>query len=330
MTHIFSQVPLPLAYGIGALLYTPANRVSVADSICHQRFGTKFSLALCLEDTINDAYLPQAEQQAIQTIQTIYQKRQQEEFYLPRLFIRLRSPKQIAALLQPMGQAAELLTGFIFPKFSLENASAYLAALENANHISRSTPFFMMPVLEDASLLSLRSRVETLEQLKDLLQPYYQQVLNIRVGCNDLCHLFGLRRHPYQTIYDILPVANILSDILTVFQPNYVVSAPVWEYFQDETELWKTGLKRELELDLLNGFIGKTVIHPSQIAVVNEGLKVSSADYADACQILNWNPDNPYYVSGGAQTQRMNEYKTHHRWAQRILLLAEYYGIRQE
>lgn len=66
MTHIFSQVPLPLAYGIGALLYTPANRVSVADSICHQRFGTKFSLALCLEDTINDAYLPQAEQQAIQ------------------------------------------------------------------------------------------------------------------------------------------------------------------------------------------------------------------------------------------------------------------------
>ncbi len=330
MTRILSQVPLPLAYHVGALLYTPANRISVADSICHQRFGTQFSLALCLEDTINDAYLHQAEQQTIQTIQTIYQKRQQEEFYLPRLFIRLRSPEQISTLLQPMGQAAELLTGFIFPKFSLENASAYLAALEDANHVSRPKPFFMMPVLEDASLLSLRSRGETLEQLKDLLQPYYQQVLNIRVGCNDLCHLFGLRRQLHQTIYDILPVANILSDILTVFQTDYVVSAPVWEYFQDETELWKTGLKRELELDLLNGFIGKTVIHPSQIAVVNEGLKVSPADYADACQILNWNPDNPYYVSGGAQTQRMNEYKTHHRWAQRILLLAEYYGIRQE
>ena len=74
MTRILSQVPLPLAYHVGALLYTPANRISVADSICHQRFGTQFSLALCLEDTINDAYLHQAEQQTIQTIQTIYQK----------------------------------------------------------------------------------------------------------------------------------------------------------------------------------------------------------------------------------------------------------------
>ena len=213
MTHIFSQVPLPLAYRIGALLYTPANRVSVADSICHQRFGTKFSLALCLEDTINDAYLPQAEQQAIQTIQTIYQKRQQEEFYLPRLFIRLRSPEQIAALLQLMGQAAELLTGFIFPKFSLENVSAYLAALENANHTSRSTPFFMMPVLEDASLLSLRSRVETLEQLKDLLQPYYQQVLNIRVGCNDL--LYKISGNCF--FFHHVPPHFSLCDIITVF-----------------------------------------------------------------------------------------------------------------
>lgn len=36
-----------------------------------------------------------------------------------------------------------------------------------------------------------------------------------------------------------------------------------------------------MELDLLNGFTGKTVIHPNQIPVVNEMLRVSQRDYAD-------------------------------------------------
>ena len=185
----------------------------------------------------------------------------------------------------------------------------------------------MMPVLEDRSLLTLSSRSSQLEQLKALLD-YEPQVLNIRVGCNDLCNLFSVRRQPQQTIYQVLPVAQILSDILTVFQEDYVVSAPVWEYFQDRYGRWKTGLQRELELDLLNGFTGKTVIHPKQIAIVNTAMQVSQTDYEDACQILNWNQDNPFYVSGSVQAQRMNEYKTHHNWAQRTLLLAQIYGIR--
>ena len=33
---------------------------------------------------------------------------------------------------------------------------------------------------------------------------------------------------------------------------------------------------------------GKTVIHPNQIPVVNEMLRVSQRDYADARAILNW------------------------------------------
>ena len=37
-----------------------------------------------------------------------------------------------------------------------------------------------------------------------------------------------------------------------------------------------------VSMNLLNGFTGKTVIHPSQIPVVNEMLRVSSRDYADA------------------------------------------------
>ena len=41
-------------YSVGALLYCPANRAGIAESIINQKFGDKFSLALCLEDTIGD------------------------------------------------------------------------------------------------------------------------------------------------------------------------------------------------------------------------------------------------------------------------------------
>ncbi len=326
MTTSFFSTKLQQAYSVGALLYTPANRNTIASAVCQQQFGTRYSLALCLEDTINDIYLPQAEQQAVQTLQQISLAQEQQNFYLPQIYIRLRAPEQLSRLLAQLGSARSVLTGFIFPKFSLENASAYLEALTKANSQQQDKKFYMMPVLEDRSLLALSSRSIQLERLKALLDQE-PQVLNIRVGCNDLCNLFGLRRHPQQTIYQVLPVAQILSDILTVFQQDYVVSAPVWEYFQDQQEQWKAGLEQELALDLLNGFTGKTVIHPKQIAIVNAAMQVSPTDYEDACQILNWDQNNPFYVSGSVQAQRMNEYKTHHNWAQRTLLLAQLYGV---
>ena len=327
MTTSFFSTKLQQAYSVGALLYTPAIRNTIASAVCRQQFGTRYSLALCLEDTINDAYLPQAEQQAVQTLQQIALAQQQQDFYLPQIFIRLRAPAQLSRLRKQLGSACSVLTGFIFPKFSLENAAAYLDALAAANSQQRDKKFYMMPVLEDPSLLALSSRSSQLEQLKALLdnEPL---VLNIRVGCNDLCNLFSIRRQPQQTIYQVLPVAQILSDILTVFQQDYVISAPVWEYFQDWHGQWKAGLQRELALDLLNGFTGKTVIHPNQIAIVNAAMQVSQTDYEDACQILNWSQNTPFYVAGSVQAQRMNEYKTHHNWAQRTLLLAQLYGIR--
>ena len=87
-------------------------------------------------------------------------------------------------------------------------------------------------------------------------------------------------------------------------------------------------LRREMELDLLNGFTGKTVIHPNQIPVVNEMLRVSQQDYADARAILNWDTGSGSLVSASEDGGRMNEYNTHSRWARRIVLRAERYGVR--
>ena len=61
-----------LYYSVGALLYCPANKASVADSIINGKLGSKFSLALCLEDTINDDFVEEAEQVLISSINKIY------------------------------------------------------------------------------------------------------------------------------------------------------------------------------------------------------------------------------------------------------------------
>ena len=43
-----------LYYSVGPLLYCPGNKATIAQSIINEKFGRQFSLALCLEDTIND------------------------------------------------------------------------------------------------------------------------------------------------------------------------------------------------------------------------------------------------------------------------------------
>ena len=59
-------------YSVGPLLYCPADNTSIAASISSQKFGTNFSLALCLEDTINDNFVQEAENLLISSINTIY------------------------------------------------------------------------------------------------------------------------------------------------------------------------------------------------------------------------------------------------------------------
>ena len=80
--------------------------------------------------------------------------------------------------------------------------------------------------------------------------------------------------------------------------------------------------------DRLCGFVGKTVIHPKQIQLVNEAYKIPLKDYNDAKSILEWDDLSPTLVSGSIVKERMNEYKTHYNWAMRTMLLAEAYGLK--
>lgn len=316
---------LPIYYSVGALLYCPANNKSITDSIINEKFGNQFSVALCLEDTINDDCIEEAESILVQTIRVLFDTSKTRAFFMPKIFIRVREPFQMKNLMERFGDSGQLITGFIFPKFSLDNADTYIETLSDINRHS-SRPIYMMPIFESPSLIHLKERYNILYALKEKLDHMEELVLNIRVGGNDLCHMFGFRRNSHQSIHDIQPISHILSDIITVFGMDYVVSGPVWEYYNGDN--WDIGLQKELEKDRLCGFTGKTVIHPNQIALINEAYKVSQKDLDDARLILNWDKTSHSFVSGNVTKERMNEQKTHSNWALRIQMLAETFGVK--
>lgn len=122
-------------YSVGALLYCPANKKTIADSVIHEKFGTKYSLALCLEDTINDNYVTEAEQDLISSIHQIFESFQDHPFYLPKIFIRVRNAGQIERLTKAFGESIKVITGYIIPKFTADNASSYIEEMIRANEL---------------------------------------------------------------------------------------------------------------------------------------------------------------------------------------------------
>lgn len=312
-------------YQVGALLYSPANHPTLVNSLLTNRFGDKYSMALCLEDTINDKRVREAELTMEASLIELYNAIQEgKEFYLPKIFVRVREPEQIRRITQELGDATQVIAGFNLPKFNLENAEGYLRAIDDIVQYKPDVKF--MPIIESNDMINLRRRADFLYELKDVIKPYETRIPNVRVGGNDISHLYALRRHVNETIYDLKPVSAALTDILSVFLPEYVVSGPVFEYYSGP--YWEEGLKTECAMDVAMGFVGKTAIHPNQVRIINEALKVNREDYDDAMQILCWN-QNAAGVSGSTNKSRMNEVKTHTNWAQRIVHMANYYGIKE-
>ncbi|HJA70977.1 MAG TPA: HpcH/HpaI aldolase/citrate lyase family protein [Candidatus Lachnoclostridium stercoravium] len=314
-----------MKYSVGALLYSPALNNKIGRTILGGTLGDKYSLALCLEDTIAPDMVETAEKQAGETLRQLFEARQERDVYLPKLFIRVREPEQMQRVWKRIRPYREIFTGFIFPKYTVSNAAAYNQEMIRINEMS-DRKIYMMPILESRDIVDFRTRMGILGKIRDQVDAMEDLVLNVRVGGNDFSNEFAARRHYDETIYDILPIAQLLGDILTVFSRDYVVSGPVWEFFSSDNHEWKRGLMQELKLDRLNGFIGKTVIHPKQIPVVNEMLKVTSKDYEDAKAILNWD-NSGIQVGKSFGGERMNEVRTNYNWAKKTMLLSELYGI---
>jgi citrate lyase beta subunit len=322
-------------YSVGALLYTPAVDTHIAKRICDGTYSCLSSMVFCFEDAILHSSVAVAETTFMSSLRYIENAVTNGAIHtttgkLPLLFARVRSPEHLEVLGERCKSYQHIFTGFVLPKYDINNAADYESVLRKLNTTlpPNTHPFYVMPTLESEAVIYKETRLETLVALKmaiDTIAPY---VLNVRVGGNDFCRIFGLRRQVTQTIYDIGLIRDALTDILNIFCRDYIVSGPVWEYFETNSTdtLWREGLKRELALDRLNGFIGKTAIHPSQLPIIVHSMKVSRVDYEDAFAIMHWE-ENILGVSKSISSGRMNEVSTHKKWAEKIMLLAELYGI---
>lgn len=309
---------------IGALLYCPANQPWIVDSILQEKIPTPYSVSLCLEDTISDDFVTESEEILVNSICALYDAKQEgATCFFPKLYIRVRTAKQMRSIATQLGESLSIVDGFIAPKITGASILPYVETLSFVEEKTKK-PCYFMPILESASMVDLRHRGEFLYAVKESLTPISEKIPSIRVGGSDLCHCFHLRRNPSTTIHEIPVISHLFSDIMATFGMDYLISGAVWEYYNGEG--WDSGLKRETLSDRAYGFVGKTVIHPKQIPIINNCYRVSAMDYADALQILDPTAFDKKLVGGNSTAQRMNEVKTHTNWAKRVLSLAEVYG----
>ncbi|WP_411089129.1 HpcH/HpaI aldolase/citrate lyase family protein [Streptomyces sp. 061-3] len=342
-----------LSAALGATLYSPATRPRLADDIIKQAGRGVVSMVLCLEDSIDDSEVAEAEENLVRQFADLAARGVE----VPLLFIRVREPEQITDLVNRLGSSARLLSGFVLPKFTEESGVPFMEALTKAE-TATSRRLFAMPVLESPELLHLESRSATLQGIARTVDRYRDRVLALRLGVTDFCSAYGLRRAPDMTAYDVQLVAAVIADVVNVLGradgTGFTITGPVWEYFRLQERMFKPqlrrspflegraeelrteliehdldGLLREIELDRANGLLGKTCIHPTHVAPVHALSVVSHEEFSDAQDILR-----PERGGGGvmrsAYTNKMNEVKPHRAWAERTLLRAEVFGVAKE
>lgn len=340
-----------LQYCLGATLYMPGT-IDIVDKILNKRMPGLTSMVMCFEDAIREKDLSEAEINVIQHLDKIAEALNTGAIThndIPLTFLRVRNTEQFrsfAAKLAP--NRAEVLSGFVFPKFYSSNGHEYFRCLELLNK-ELDVSLYGMPILEGRTIALKETRAAELDIIKNLLTAYKDIVLNIRVGATDFSSIFGVRRGINYSIYDILTVRDCLSDILNYFAregDECVISAPVWEYFLADKEedldhllhddihrslLQRSpmineaidGLLREVVLDKANGFVGKTIIHPSHLKYVNSMQAVTREEYEDAIQIL----DASGGVVASARSNKMNEINPHRSWAMKINQRAKAFGV---
>ena len=340
-----------LQYCLGGTLYMPGTK-NMVGKILNRDLQDLTSMVMCFEDAIAVEDLGQAEINVLSHLDALATAIEKAELLikdLPLIFLRVRNVEQFKSFSAKLEtRLAGVLSGFVFPKFYSENAFEYLNHLKYLND-TLQTRLYGMPILEGAAIAFRESRIDELGKLKVILEEFKECILNIRVGGTDISAIFGVRRGINSSIYDIMTVRDCLADILNFFNracEGYTVSASVWEYFladmqEDLAHLLDEnihtsllnpntiinpavdGLLREVAQDISNGFVGKTIIHPSHLRFVNAMQAVTREEYEDAEQIHN--------ASGGVvkskQANKMNEINPHRNWARKITLRAKAYGV---
>ena len=269
-----------LATALGATLYSPGTRPDLAKDVRKQAARGALSMVLCLEDSIADADVPEAETNVLAALGQLYA----ESRPVPdpaadaaadaagasvaagdpgdtddigdaaglMLFVRVRTPEQMLLLAERAGRTLDVLTGFVVPKFENTTGAAqrFLDALHTVN-AARSAdhpgarPLRIMPILESPLMIHAESRTDTLAGIYQVLKANRPDILSVRIGATDMSSAYGLRRSRDLTIYDVKVVSNVIGDIVNMLgRPGgFIISGPVWEHYSSGERLLRPQLR---------------------------------------------------------------------------------------
>lgn len=305
-------------YQLGASLYMPATRQDIWQVIKRDKLPDINSIIICIEDAVSHDDVELALERLQELLDTWsahvdsinepsnHTENQNEHPTRPLVFVRPRNPMMLQKLAGYKN--IELLDGFVMPKVDMCSLSNWRMACQNLD-----TEQLLMPTLETAALFDPHHNQELAIGFKEA---FNQPVFALRIGGNDLFAALRLRRPKNSIVYDT-PIGTLAYQLLGCFVPHgFYLSAPVFEYL-DQPTLFMQELTRDVSL----GLVGKTVIHPSQIALVQQAYCVPASTLDEAEAILHTEAKAVFKYNN-----TMLEPATHRAWATEIVNRAAVFG----
>ncbi|OUM05107.1 citrate lyase [Pseudomonas syringae] len=291
-------------YALGATLYMPATRDDIIDVVFGEKIPELRSLVVCLEDAVALIDVETALLNLRQVLTRI-QDRGGRPANGPLLFVRPRDA-EMARILNDWPLMSHV-DGFVVPKLSLSTLTRWEQAVTNP-------ALALMPTLETPEVFNPTAMVELGQALKASL---HERIIALRIGGNDLMGCLGLRRNPAMTLYST-PMGYVIPMLAGVMgAQGFALTAPVFEQLATPDIL-----EQELALDITNGLVGKTAIHPSQVNIIQNALRVSLEDMNSARMILNSVAPAVFKYNDA-----MCEPATHYKWATHIMERAKWHGV---
>jgi citrate lyase beta subunit len=283
---------------LGATLYIPATRTHLVQVANGLKYPHLRSMIFCTEDSILDKEVELALSQ-IRDLLTVMESSNKLRF------IRVRNPYILERLLS--FPDIHKITGFVFPKVDLNNVDDYFSQIVRTNFKNMLT-LESKDVFEQHKMCLLRDRLIELD--------YQSALLALRIGGNDLLQQLGLRRPTDRTLYET-PLGFVIYQLINIFKPHgFELTAPVFEHL-NKIEL----LIKETQQDISCGLVGKTAIHPDQIALIETCYQVRQDDLAIAEAILHEQAAAVFKMNGS-----MCEVATHRAWANNVIRRSQVYG----
>jgi len=282
---------------LGATLFIPASHKRLEEIVCQNKYPHLKSLVIDFEDCLEDKDFESAMQNINNILENITTK--------PLLtFIRAKNTEHLSELLKLSN--IHNITGFVLAKFSLNNAETYLSLLSSTKHI-------IMPSIEGKELFNHQK----LHALKEIIITNKHKILLVRFGLEDMLRQLSLRRKCDESVFDLSAPSSVIGNFIATFKSaGFAVSGGVYPCYRDNE-----GFIKDVKRDLREGLFSKTIIHPSQIALINEVYKVDKKEYEEALEIINSKK------KVFALNEKMAESLTMYSFSHKLIQRAKIYGV---